>query len=240
MHLSLRKYLVLYSIVLLFSISCNIFNANDHETILMTLPKADQELIPLAVGNYWIYDQWQIEPTWRDTVRNEVLTIRDVVIENTKIRAYGMYRFRYDEQPREDALISLETNSPEGYFSLGFDAPLDSLNKLSNGLRYKYPASVGDAWEHTALVFNVVDQKLRIGNTRTIELVDTTKTVETPAATFENCYVYVLNDFRTLSTLVHYLYIKPMVGLVGVDTFAGDDLYGQQRLLEYHLVSNSP
>lgn len=89
-------------------------------------------------------------------------------------------------------------------------------------------------------MFNVVEQQLRLGETRTIELVDTTKTVETPAGTFDNCYIYKFFDFRTASLIRHYVYIKPRVGLVGVDSYAGEDLYGQQRLLEYDLENNSP
>lgn len=64
------------------------------------------------------------------------MTMRDVIIENTRIRAYGTYRFRYDEQPREDALITLEANGPEGHYILGLDVPYDTLNTLSKGLRY--------------------------------------------------------------------------------------------------------
>ena len=211
---------------------------SDYDEPLQELQTPEVELIPLAVGNYWIYDQWQVEPTWRDTVRNEVLLNRDVIIENTKVQAFGTYRFRYDQQPGEDALISLSANGKDGHYLLGFDAPFDALNSLSKGLRYKYPANPGDSWEHNTIVFNVIEQKLRIGETRTITLVDATKTVETPAGTFENCYVYRFWDFRTASILVHYVSIKPMIGIVGVDTFVADDmddLYGQQRLIEYEI-----
>ena len=83
-----------------------------------------------------------------------------------------------------------------------------------------------------------------MGNTRTIELVDTTKTVKTPAGTFENCYVYVHQDFRTAVLMYHNIYIKNGVGIVGLDTFLADnpydrnELYGQQRLIEYRLLHN--
>lgn len=209
--------------------------AVDAENELDELIRPDVELIPLAVGNYWVYDQWQVEPTWRDTVRNEIMSMHDVIIENTRIRAFGSYRFRYDERPREDALISLLANGLEGHYSLGFEAPYDTLNRLSNGLRYRFPANPGEHWEYTVIAFRPADQMLRIGNTRTIELIDATKTVETPIATFEDCLVYTSFDFQTASLIRHYIYIKPEVGLVGVDSYVGDDLYGQQRLIEFGL-----
>lgn len=228
-------------ILVLIIAGCDLIEADEE---LNELLPPETVLIPLAVGNYWVYDQWQVEPTWRDTVRNEVLTVRDVVIENTKIRAYGTHRFRFDDRPRTDALISLSTNGPEGHYGLGFEAPFDTLNKLSSGLRFKFPANTGDRWEYTVVAFNIAEQQLRIGNTRTIELIDTTKTVETLVGTFENCYTYVFNDFRTASLLYHHMHIKPEVGLVGVDTYEADNpydtnvLYGQQRLIELSLKNS--
>lgn len=215
---------------------------SDNDEPLQLLESPEVELIPLAVGNYWVYDMWYNEPTWRDTIRNEVFSMHNVIVENTKVRAYGTYLFSLNTPPEEDTLISLSANGSEGYYVIGFEAPLDSLNKLAEGgLRYKYPANPGDAWEHTTIVYNVIEQKLRIGETRTVTLVDTTKTVETEADIFENCFVYIFQDFRIATLLYHHIYIKPKVGIIGVDTFEADNpndtssLYGQQRLLEYDL-----
>lgn len=233
------KLLIFFIPIIIMLTGCGLLDSDNDER-LHELEKPEVELIPLAVGNYWVYEQWQIEPTWLDTVRNKVLLKRDVIIENTKVQAYGTYRFRYDQQPREDALITLSANGTEGHYSLGFDAPFDSLNRLTKGLRYKFPANPGDAWEHTAIVYNLTEQELRIGETRTFTLMDTTKTVVTPAGIFENCYVYRFFDFQTASLVRHYMFIKPMVGLVGVDSYAGEDLYAQQRLLEYNIENKSP
>jgi hypothetical protein len=216
--------------------SCDLTGPEPVES-LDELISPENEFIPLAVGNYWVYEQWYYgDPTWLDTVRNEILFTHDIIVENTKVHAYGIYRFRYDERPREDALVPLAANGPEGYYILGSRTPTDSLYKLNEGLRYKYPASIGDTWEYTQVIYNRQSGEFRLGNTRTIQLIDTTKTVETPAGDFENCYVYRFNDFYIASTLIHYFYIKPMIGIVGVDTYvADDDLYGQQRLLEYEI-----
>lgn len=213
---------------------CDLVDGGD-ETELNELLPPENELIPLAVGNYWVYEQWHMEPSWLDTVRTEVLNVQDIIVENTKIRAYGTYRFRYDDLPREDALISLKANGPEGYYSLGFRIPTDSLYKLREGFHFKFPAAVGDTWKHTTVLFNPQSGEMRLGNTRTIELLNTSQKVETPNDDFENCYVYRFNDFGNYSTLFHHFYIKPEVGIVGVDTYGGDGLYGQWRLLEYEL-----
>jgi len=65
----------------------------DTDEPLQVFGKPETELIPIASGNFWIYNHWQIEPTWRDTVRNDELPIRDVIIEDNKIRACGTHRY---------------------------------------------------------------------------------------------------------------------------------------------------
>lgn len=218
---------------------CGLVGNDDKKLGEMLAP--EKELIPLAVGNYWVYEQWVNDLSWLDTVRTEVMDEQDIIVEGTKIRSFGTHRFRYDERPRADALLSRTANGPDGYYSLGFVIPSGSLLTLSKGLFYKYPATVGESWQTTTVLLHNQSGELSFWNTRTIELLDTTKTVETPAGVFENCYVYVFNDFRTATLLYHHMYIKPNVGLVGVDTFEADNtndtsvLFGQQRLLEYDI-----
>ncbi len=226
-------------VCLMWIAGCGLVGNDEKKLREMLAP--ENELIPLAVGNYWVYEQWLIDPTWLDTVRTEVMDVQDIIVEGTKIRSFGTHRFRYDERPRADALLSRTANGPDGYYSLGFVIPSGSLLTLSQGLFYKYPAIVGESWQTTTVLFHNQSGDLSFGNTRTIELLDTTKTVETPAGVFENCYVYVFNDFRTATLLYHHMYIKPKVGIVGVDTFEADNpndtsvLHGQQRLIEYKL-----
>lgn len=227
-----------FFVPLLVLAGCGLFEADSEEPLEELLPPKN-ELIPLAVGNYWVYEQWYLDPTWLDTVRNEVLNVQNIIVENTKVHAYGAYRFRYDTRPRDDALISLAANGPEGYYSLGSRTPTDSLYKLSQGLYYKYPASIGDTWEYTNSHYNAETGKFSLGSTRTIEFIDTAKIVETPAGTFENCYVYSHWDWSDTSMFIHYIYVKPMVGIVGIDTYdIEDEFVGQQRLLEYELKSS--
>ena len=193
------------------------------------------------MGNYWVYAQWHVDSTRIDTVREEVLNVQNIISDNTKIRAYGTYRFNYKNEPPEDALISLKANGSNGLYYLGFRIPTDSLYNFDKGLYFKYPAKVGDMWEHTDVLYYPQNGEMVLGDTQTITLVDTTKTVETSAGIFKNCYVYThwgFNNGDYLSTEKHYFYVKPRIGIIGVDTYIADDkdeLYGQWRLLEYKL-----
>lgn len=225
---------LVFSAAILVTISaCGILGGEEK---LKELLPPEKELVPLEVGNYWVYEQWLLDPTWKDTVREEVLSVRDIVAENTKIRAYGSYRFHYKDEPREDARISLKANGAEGHYYLGGRTESDSL--YVKDLRYKYPAEPGDTWEATQTLYTPSTGQYSMGTTRTIELVDTTKTVETPAGIFENCYVFKHPDFNDLIVEDVYIFIKPGIGIVGGESRGSLDtttVIGQWMLLEYKL-----
>ncbi|MEX0721845.1 MAG: hypothetical protein WD059_14315 [Balneolaceae bacterium] len=231
---------LVFLITCLILTSCGLLGGEDEEKLKELLPP-ENELIPLEVGNYWVYDQWYLDPGLADTVREEVLHARNIIVDNTKIRTFGTYRFHYQDRPREDALITLKANGPDGYYSLGYHTPVDSLYNLEEGLYYKYPATVGDNWEKTTVLYDSRNEEMTLGSTRTIELVDTGRTLETPAGVFGNCYVYMHNDFADASTVGHFFYIKPEIGIIGVDSKVSDGvdtiLVGQKRLLEYHIIN---
>ncbi|MEX0608003.1 MAG: hypothetical protein WD016_01680 [Balneolaceae bacterium] len=227
-------------LIFLFGSSCGLLGEDEEDELKELIPP-EEELIPLKVGNYWVYEQWHMNPEWKDTVREEVLNVHNIIANDTEIRAYGSYRFHYKDRPREDALVWLRANGPEGFLKLGGRVPTDSLYNLDEGLYFKYPASIGEEWEHTSVVYFPPSGTMSLGDSQTITLVDTGKTVKTPAGTFENCYVYTHWGFSNsdyVSLEKHYFYVKPTVGIVGVDTYSEDNkdyLNGQLRLLEYHL-----
>lgn len=231
--------LILICCFAFFLNSCGLLDG-DKEKLKELLPP-EEELIPLEVGNYWVYEQWHMNPEWKDTVREEVLNVQNIIAEHTKIRAYGSYRFHYKAEPREDALIWLRANGQEGFYQLGGRVPTDSLYNLDKGLYFKYPASIGEEWDKTSVIYSPPSGTMSLGDTQTITLVETAKTVETSAGIFENCYVYThwgFNNSDYISLEKHYFYVKPTVGIVGVDTYSEDNkdyLNGQWRLLEYHL-----
>ncbi|MEX0721846.1 MAG: hypothetical protein WD059_14320 [Balneolaceae bacterium] len=232
--------LFIFLITCLILTSCGLLGGEDEEKLKELLPP-ENELIPLEVGNYWVHDQWYLDTSLKDTVRKEVLSVQNIIADKTRIRAFGTYRFYYKDRPREDALVSLEANGPAGLYFLGFKIPTDSLYNLNQGLYYKYPATVGDSWKKTTVLYDSRNEEMTLGSTRIIELIDTTRTIETPAGVFENCYVYKHNDFRGTSPETHYFYIKPGIGIVGVDTGidggneVGEDTTGQKRLIEYQI-----
>ncbi|MEO9884667.1 MAG: hypothetical protein ABJR05_02480 [Balneola sp.] len=230
MHL--RILLTFISVVIIIA-GCG-FTGNE-EKELNELIAPENELIPLEVGNYWVYEQWYLDPSFKDTVREEVIGKRRIVAEDIIVDAFESVRFRYDTRPADDAILPIKANGPDGHYFLGAWAKVDSL--YINNRRYKYPAKVGDVWKSTSSIYDSKNSRFLIGSSRTIELIDTTKTVVTAAGTFENCYVYKNNDFSPTSTLTHFYYIKPTVGIIGLDSRIDDEpeLLGQWRILEYKL-----
>ncbi len=220
---------------LCFFTGCDILGGNE-DSSLKELLVPQNELIPLEVGNYWVYEQWFLDPSNKDTVREEVIGTRQIIAEDIIVNAFETVRFRYDTRPTDDALFSLKANGIDGHFFLGGWAKVDSL--YINNRRYKYPAEVGETWESRQILFDTDIKEYKIGNTRTIELIDTNRTITTSAGVFENCYVYKHQDYNPLFPYFQFVFIKPGIGIVGGETIASNDttdLAGQYFLMEYKI-----
>jgi len=232
MHL--RILLTFISVVIIIA-GCG-FTGNEKKE-LNELIAPENELIPLEVGNYWVYEQWYLDPSFKDTVREEVIGKRRIVAEDIIVDAFESVRFRYDTRPADDARLPLKANGSNGHFFLGGWANVDSL--YINNRRYKYPAEVGDSWESRQILFDTEKKEYKIGNTRTIELIATNKTVMTSAGVFENCYVYKHQDYKDLFPYFQFIYIKPGIGIVGGETKAtiDDSTYfaGKYTLREFQV-----
>jgi len=233
MHL--RMILLTFISVVIIIAGCGFTGNEDEELTELVAP--ENELIPLEVGNYWVYEQWYLDPSNKDTVREEVIGTRQIIAEDIIVDAFESVRFRYDTRPADDARLPVKANGSEGHFFLGGWAKVDSL--YINNRRYKYPAEVGDTWESRQILFDTEKKEYKIGNTRTIELIDTNRTVTTSVGVFENCYVYKHQDFKPLFPYFQYIFIKPGIGIVGGETKTtiDDSIYyaGQYFLREYRV-----
>lgn len=194
MHL--RILILLLSGVVIIG-GCGVTESDNKETLT--------ELIPLEVGNYWVYEQWYLDPSNKDTVREEVIGERRIIAEDIIVNAFESVRFRYDTRPAADAILPVKANGPDGHYFLGAWANVDSI--YINDRRYKYPAEIGDTWESRQTLFDTEKKEFKIGNTRTIELIDTNRTVTTSAGVFENCYVYKHFDYADLTPHMQFIYI---------------------------------
>ena len=224
--------LIFLGTVLIFS-GCGLLNGDDNDKLNELLPP-ENELIPLEVGNYWVYEQWYLDPSNKDTVREEIIGTRRIIAEDNIADAYKSVRFRYDSRPADDALIALKANGPDGHYFLGGWTEIDSL--YINNRRYAYPAEAGDSLESRQILFDTEMQEYKIGSTRTIELMETNRTITTPAGVFENCYVYRHQDYNRLFPYYQYIYVKPGIGIVGGKTVGTNDstnYAGEYFLIDY-------
>lgn len=213
--------------------ACGFFD-NDEELTKLIVP--ENELIPLEIGNYWIYEQWYFERSNKDTVREEIIGNRTIIAEDIIVNAFETTRFRYDKRPSSDAILSLKANGINGHYYLGAWSEMDSI--YINNRRFKYPAKVGDTWESRQTLFDTENNEFKKGNIRIIELIDINRTVITSAGIFENCYVYKHLDFNPLFLYDQFIYIKPGIGIIGGETISIDDtldIAGQYFLREYRI-----
>lgn len=222
------------SVLVLFS-GCSLLGGEDEKKIKELIPP-QQELIPLEVGNYWVYEQWYLDPSNKDTVREEIIGTRRIIAEDIMVDAFESVRFRYDSQPADDALIALKANGQDGHYFLGGWTDIDSL--YINNRRYAYPAEAGDTLSSRQILFDTETKEYKIGSTRTIELMETNRTITTPAGVFENCYVYRHQDYNRLFPYYQYIYVKPGTGIVGGKTVGTNDstnYAGEYFLMDYRV-----
>jgi hypothetical protein len=210
-------------------------------------PTQTQELIPLAVGNEWLYHRWYAVPTIVDTMREVVLNDYNITLGDNTYTVYGYQRFHHtveyeSEAPKEKILSKdnmydfyslyesdkfvipyqwLRANTEHGVYSFGGISQTDTL--FLKNIHYKYPGSVGDEWEYPEIAYHFIEQEFSIGDTRTFELVGMNDKFESDIADYDGCYVYRWSEMGTyppgpIYWWYHYAYIKPGIGVVAVHT----------------------
>ncbi len=179
---------------------------------IVIAPEKPQEIIPLAVGNYWVYEvshyhnpdslirlhteRWSVESV---VYRNEATWYR-ILIESDEDR------WRYFRN-NEFGLIELRL-SPE-----------------SADLLYKYPVDSSEQWE---IGWDYILGAL------------STEDVEVDAGIFTSCVHYLQSD-NIVIDWQNYLesWIKPDIGIVRSKRYTNNpymmDAYVKHELVEYHV-----
>ncbi len=177
-------------------------------------------IVPLEVGNYWVYSY--LEPDGTPSGEVEKLGITGCSTITYQERQYLVYFWNWFEtldQPFDE--FWLMNNQDDGLWMIGYAWDSFDTAAYFPNLTIKYPAEVGDAWEYVDVEASV-----------TMECVSTGSIIKTPAGTFE-CYAYLENE-------EYYVYFAPGIGYVGYGaTIDGQDTEGF-RLIEYHLEFGSP
>ncbi len=199
----MRFYFFVSVILVVMGLSCDLFNNEQGDKI--------DELIPLIVGNYWVYETTYLD-VQKDTIRYEVSHKIDVPIGDTSYTAYAANFVPFQEglEPH----YWLRRNGELGIYNMGGISDTDTL--FTNEVEYKLPSEVGETIQTPQISFSYDRFEFYVSDTLSITLIDDDRKIITPAGTFE-CYVYnfqldagddVLSDFD------YYLFYSPGIGLV--------------------------
>jgi len=214
-------------------------------------------IVPLAVGNYWEFaDSTIIEDTliFIDTSMVGITGKQNIEYQSNNYEVFYWNGFDMNTNPPEPQPMKwLIRNQSDGLWEYGMLNDTDTL--LLQNLTLKFPANIGDSWPIMAYV--ITDTSISVGDTLTMECIDTDQEYITPAGTF-NCYVYqyVSNNLSNLFerfTLPSFffkrfqsriatnftvkLFFSPNVGLVGSES--GNELVTTRSyLISYGLVSD--
>ncbi len=142
-----------------------------------------ETLMPLEVGNYWVYQIWPfIQP---DTVIEEITRKVPVTIAGVTYEAFAFSQL-YPVKGSRPPLEWLYWNGPCGLYWLGGISPTDTL--FYKTLLFKYPAEVGESWK-TVRIGYADGIGFYFTDTITVSLISKNETITTPAGDF-NAYVY--------------------------------------------------
>ena len=179
-------------------------------------------IIPLAVGNYWVYQQYSLNNDGsvsfavEDLRGYKITDILSVSLNGGNQKTFKYTRYAPGGDPYSEA--KLIYNGKEGIYYAGI-TDKDTIKMLFNDLMFKYPANKGD--ETTAHTFyyyifgnldNIPDSIVT-----TYTCVSTDSLFSTPVGDFR-CIVYklklMLDNIFYLGDV--YYFFKPGLGLVGI------------------------
>lgn len=198
-----------------------------------TAGNTSQKIQPLAIGNYWRYQDNNYSAGTTDTSR--------VSIPNSRTITYnGNNYLVYDYQWAGSSSIWYLLNDATGCWIYG------TPSSINPEYMAKYPAVPGDSW---------VSSYWLAPYTTTISVISTNENYSTPAGNF-SCYVYHFtltaalnsppllnpnssivpgNQNSPLTLYDYYLYFSPGVGYVGYTSKQGSTLEYKKALTSYHL-----
>lgn len=219
-----------------FLTGCDLFNTDPK--------KPTGELVPLAVGNYWDYHRWYLSPNIADTIREEIFSKHIFVIGGLEKQVYGYQRYNASITDPEIDYQWFRMNDEEGSHLAGGISAVDTL--IQQNIVYKYPEDAGQMWDYSGISYNFESGNFSITDTISIEVISLNDTFETEFGSYKGCYVYRYSEIGKGDGVYHwhhYVYIKPGIGIVGVETrdFLGSENYEDSPEIvgQYILIDRS-
>ena len=172
------------------------------------------ELLPLAVGNYWAYSTSRLGGAVADSFTVEISREVRVTYEGEQFTVFAeSVRRNAFPPPEHEWLLG---NGEEGLYTMGGIAETDTL--VLRSLTRKYPAHVGETWTDIRFAYRQSStREFEVQDTIAISLHAKAEPFETPLGTFR-CHVYKYSFRPADDVLSHwnvYTYYSPGVGLVG-------------------------
>ena len=175
------------------------------------------------------YQQFYVE----NSTQNKISTLLAHKDKNITSSIYGLETSDPDYQ-------WLRANEENGVVSYGGISPTDTL--ILKTIQYKYPGEVGDEQEYPTLSYAFQELEFSIQDTITIETMGVSETFESEWATYKGCYVYRFSEISwdPVYHWDHYVYIKPRIGVVAVETIQltsdiPNDVVGQWILVNHRI-----
>ena len=216
----MNKQIYLLTIVILLLMGCK--SATDPPP-----PEELKELIPLAIGNYWIYEIYMLdsetgEPT--GDPKNYSLTgflVTDTVkltIDNVIKKSYSISLCRENLETNDFFESKLVENDKYGFNYLGV-IKKDSIIIKHNDLIFSSSAKKGETITGHIFYYTTIGNYLNIPftETTTYSCLSIDSLVVTPAGNFR-CAVYkmVYYDIPGLFRNESIFFIKPEIGIVAI------------------------
>lgn len=214
--------IILFGTIIFTIISCN-------ENSFIEEPKEYEPLIPLNVGNYWLYRAYQLNPDGSGGTPSLFKTgfiidgTLSKTINNEKLLCYKLFNCGEELKPFYDKPGSfvgskLIYQNKSGVYYSG-NEKFDTLKVSFNDLIFPYPVEKGKAvnghvfyYSNSGNFFNVPDDAIT-----QYTCVSTDSVFTTPFGDFR-CIVYKMAylDLEPLFRDEVYYFIKPDIGIVGM------------------------
>lgn len=197
----------------------------------------NDELIPLEIGNYWVYEASSFFPN--DTLVNfwkfGITGSTDILFQGEKIQVF--YWVNIDYQTGIPAEIKYYyKNESDGLFIYGATCPTDTL--VFKSLYLKYPVKIAEQWNHQTITIlsspNPLNECFAAGETLSIECIKTSHEFLTPVGRF-NCYEFHYQIPQT-SNKEKFLYFSPNIGFVGMIEKENNQIVHKWVLKEYQIL----
>jgi subtilisin-like proprotein convertase family protein len=174
-------------------------------SITITYRTVQEQIFPLAVGNYWISEQ-------RDRLGN-FMTYDTIKIPYTiTFQGKTLYRLDLSNQSNSDTIYAY--NEADGTYAGSF-----SNSVFQPQLMWKYPVNVGDMY-------------MGGGNADSTFCRSVNETVPTPSGTYTGCIKYEAHDMGHISTI---FYLKPGLGIVAEEHISNGIMIDYNKLFRYRL-----